>query len=155
MNQQISTQYRASFLRHGVLLRDNALQLGIDVEVKHSPSHNTAILTLARGDAEAAVMSAAVFENIPEGINHRLRLLSSTKKAPNAMFMAGPDLSDAELQQLRKAMLAYTASDAGKAFFAVTGYADMGQIRDQGMLRLTPFVAEMNARMRHSAEGTP
>jgi phosphonate transport system substrate-binding protein len=129
-------------------LRDNHLQPGVDVEVKHSPSHNTAIMAVAHGDAEAAVTSAAVFENMPQRISNRLRILTSTKKVPHMMFMAGPNLSEREYQQLQKAMLAFTASKNGKAFFVNTGYGDMGKISDQDMQRLKPFIQELNTQLQ-------
>ena len=130
-------------------LRDNGLRPGVDVEVRHSPSHNNAILAVAHGEAEAAVASAAVFENMPRRVTSRLRILTSTKKVPHMMFMAGPKLSDAEVQRLRKVMLDFTAHGAGKEFFATTGYGDMGSITDQEMLRLKPFVTELNDRVGH------
>jgi phosphonate transport system substrate-binding protein len=127
-------------------LRDNGLRPGLDVEVKNSPSHNNAILAVAHGEAEAAVTSAAEYENMPKTISDKLRLLTSTQKVPHMMFMAGPNLSEEDFLRLRKAMLAFTADAAGKQFFATTGYGDMGEITDQEMKRLTPFIAELNAR---------
>jgi len=62
------------------------------------------------------------------------------------IFMESPGLSKSECQQLRKAMLAYTNNGAGKAFFANTGYGDMGKITDQDMGRLSSFIAELNAK---------
>lgn len=133
-------------------LLDNHLRPGMDVEVRHSPSHNTAILAVARGEAEAAVTSAAVFENMPYRINHRLRVLTSTKKVPHMMFMAGPNLSEEEYQALRKAMLAFTANGAGATFFTSTGYGDMGRITDREMQRLKPFISELNVKLQQLAE---
>ena len=129
-------------------LRENGLRPGTDVEVSHSPSHNTAILAVARGDVEAAVTSAAVFENMPQDVIRRLRILTSTKRVPHMMFMAGPHLSDKEYRRLREAMLAFTAKGAGEAFFAATGYGDMGPIEDRDMHRLTPFIAELNYKLQ-------
>lgn len=133
-------------------LRDNGLRPGTDVEVRHSPSHNTAILAVARGEVEAAVTSAAVFENMPQRVIRRLRILTSTKKVPHMMFMAGPNLADSEYQRLRKAMLEYAANGAGEAFFARTGYGDMGPIEDQHMRRLSPFISELNAKLQQLAD---
>jgi phosphonate transport system substrate-binding protein len=133
-------------------LLDHHLRPGTDVEVRHSPSHNTAILAVARGEAEAAVTSAAVFENMPQRINHRLRILTSTKKVPHMMFMAGPNLSEDEYQRLRKAMLAFTANGAGASFFAHTGYGDMGRITDRDMRRLKPFISELKIKLQQLAE---
>lgn len=127
-------------------LRDNGLQPGVDVAMKHAASHNTAILAVAHGDADAAVTSAAVFENMPQRISRQLRILTSTKKVPHMMFIAGPNLSENEYQRLRKAMLAFTADGAGKVFFETTGYDDMSKITDQDMDRLSPFIVELNAK---------
>lgn len=127
-------------------LQENGLQPGVDVEVKNFPSHNTAILAVVRGEAEAAVTSAAVFENMPLVVSNKLRVLTTTKKVPHMMFMASPNLQQKELLDLRKAMLAYTASEAGKSFFAATGYGDMGKITDKEMRLLMPFIAELITR---------
>lgn len=129
-------------------LRDHGLQPGVEIEVKHAPSHNSAIMAVARGDVEAAVTSASVFENMPQRIRNRLRILASTKKVPHMMFMAGPHLSDQEYQQLRKAMLAFTANGAGKKYFTLTGHGDMGTIKDLDMQRLSPYLKELNVKLQ-------
>jgi len=127
-------------------LHDNGLQPGLNVEVKNFPSHNTAILSVLHGETEAAVTSAAVFENMPKVVSDKLRILTNTKKVPHMMFMANPKLSQKDFLALRKAMLAYTANATGKSFFAATGYGDMGEITDKEMNRLNPFIAELIKR---------
>ena len=127
-------------------LRENGLQPGMDVEVKNFPSHNTAVLAVLHGEAEAAVTSAAVFENMPKNVSDKLRILTNTKKVPHMMFMGGPKLSQKELLELRTAMRAFTASGEGQSFFAATGYGDMSEITDKEMERLRPFVAEITKR---------
>ncbi|HEC19007.1 MAG TPA: phosphate/phosphite/phosphonate ABC transporter substrate-binding protein [Gammaproteobacteria bacterium] len=133
-------------------LRDNGLRPGMDVEVQHLASHNSAILAVARGEAEAAVTSAAVFENMPAQISRRLRVLASTRAVPHMMFMAGSRLSDEEYRTLRQALLAYTAEGAGRDFFALTGYGDMVPIRDEDMRRLQPFVRILNDHLRQVSQ---
>lgn len=129
-------------------LLENGIQPGVDVEIRNFPSHNTAILAVLRGKAEAAVSSAAVFENMPKTVSDKLRILTTTKKVPHMMFMAGANLPNKEYLELRKAMLAYTADAAGESFFAATGYGDMGEITDKEMSRLSPFIAELNTRTK-------
>lgn len=130
-------------------LQENGLRPNVDVEVRYSPSHNNAILAVARGEAEAAVTSAAVFEKMPAEVRDKLRILTSTHKVPHMMFMAGPHLSAEEVSRLRQAMLAFTAQGPGQAFYAQTGYGDMGAITDAEMNRLAPFVNDLMARTRH------
>ena len=129
-------------------LRDNGMQPGIDVKVKHTPSHNNAILAVMHGEADAAVTSAAVFEKMPADIKKHLRILGSTQKVPNVMFMAGPNLPEAEYRQLRQAMLSFTAKGAGQEFFEMTGYVDMVEITDNDMQALLPFVAQLKTKTK-------
>lgn len=129
-------------------LQDNGLQPGSDVGVKNFPSHNTAILAVLHGEVDAAVTSAAVFENMSKIVSDKLRILTKTKKVSHMMFMANSDLPQKDILALRKAMLAFTASAAGKSFFASTGYGDMGEITDKEMGQLKPFVAELIKRTR-------
>lgn len=129
-------------------LQDNGLHPGVDVEVKNFPSHNTAILSVLRGEAAAAVTSAAVFENMSKRVSDQLRILTHTKKVPHMMFMASPRVAGKELAALRKAMLGFTARADGRAFFATTGYGDMGVIDDAEMQQLKPFITELGLRMK-------
>jgi phosphonate transport system substrate-binding protein len=129
-------------------LRQHGLLPGRDVEVRFSPSHNNAVLSVLRGEAAAAVTSAAVFEKMPRTVREQLRILTSTSKVPHMMFMAGPRLSAAEYRALRRALLDYTAAGAGKGFFAATGYGDMSRIEDADMQALAPFLDELAQRSK-------
>lgn len=127
-------------------LREHGLVPNVDVTVRYSPSHNNAVLAVMRGEADAAVTSAAVFEKMSPEVHEKLRVLGSTQKVPHMMFMAGPHLSDAEYRDLRRAMLAFTAAGEGKHFFQDTGYGDMIDIDDAAMDALAPFIDELAIR---------
>lgn len=127
-------------------LREHGLKPGVDVDVRFSPSHNNAVLAVARGEAAAAVTSAAVFEKMEPEVREKLHVLTGTQKVPHMMFMAGPRLSDEEYRALRQAMLAFTAAGEGKAFFQETGYGDMVDISDATMDTLAPFLDELAKR---------
>lgn len=127
-------------------LREHGLVPGADVDVRFSPSHNNAVLAVVRGEAAAAVTSAAVFEKMAPEVRVKLRVLASTQKVPHMMFMAGPRLSDDEYHELRQAMLAFTATGEGKVFFQETGYGDMVDISDATMDTLAPFLDELAIR---------
>lgn len=127
-------------------LQEHGLVPGVDVDVRFSPSHNNAVLAVVRGEADAAVTSAAVFEKMPPEVRAQLRVLASTRKVPHMMFMAGPHLSDDEYRALRKAMLAFTAKGPGRQFFQDTGYGDMIDISDETMGALAPFLDELDKR---------
>lgn len=130
------------------LLHDHGLIAPRNYRLLRSNSHNNAIWTVYRGEADAAFTSAAVFETQPPEIKRSLRVLSRTREVPHMMLMAGSRLSTAEYLQLKAALLAFTRDGAGHAFFATTGYRDMGTITDADMARLEPFLEDLKARLR-------
>ncbi len=125
------------------LLEVHDLMPGRDVAVKHTPSHNNAILAVVKGEADAAVVAGFVHENMSAKVRAKLRLLSRTTAVPSIMFMAGPKLSEEEYQKLRAAMLKFTASGPGKTFFEKTRLGNMTTITDRDMQRLTPYVRHL------------
>ena len=129
-------------------LKIHGLTPGVDVTVRHTPSHNNAILAVVKGEADAAVAAAFVHENMPANVRAKLRLLSRTVTVPNIMFMANPKLPEAEYKKLRRAMLKFTASGPGKAFFEKTRFGNMTAITDRDMQRLAPFVRDLAKRTK-------
>lgn len=129
------------------LLQENNLMPGKDVTVQYTPSHNNAIVAVASGRADAAVVSGAVFDTMPLDVKERLEILTHTSKVPHMMFMASPKISLPDYLALRQAMLQFNASGAGKRFFDKSGYGDMGEIGDEQMRQLQPYIAILQQRI--------
>ena len=130
-----------------VLVRENGLQAGKDITIRHASSHANAILSVAKGKVDAAVVSASVFEKMPEGVKSKLIILTKTRKVPNVMFMASPKLTEKDYQAARKAMLNFTASDPGKAYFAKSNQKAMTGITDENINALRPYVKILKTRL--------
>lgn len=130
------------------LLKVHGLTPGKDVTVKHTPSHNNAILAVVKGEADAAVAAAFVYENMPADVRAKLRLLSRTMTVPSIMFMASPKLPEGEYKKLRRTMLKFTASGPGKAFFEKSRLGNMTAITDRDMQRLAPYVRDLAERTK-------
>jgi phosphonate transport system substrate-binding protein len=130
-----------------VLVRENGLQPGKNITVRHASSHANAILSVAKGKVDAAVVSASVFEKMPEGIRSKLIILTKTRKVPNVMFMASPTLLETDYQAARKAMLNYTADDPGKAYYARADRKAMANITDENINTLRPYVKILKTRL--------
>lgn len=130
------------------LLKDHGLSPGRDYRLQRSSSHNNAIMTVYRRAADAALSSAAVFEQLAPEIKRELRVLSKTRTVPHMMVMAHPRLPPAEYERLKRALLAFTRDGPGRKFFEITGYSDMGPITDADMERLRPFLSELKARLK-------
>lgn len=130
------------------LLKDHGLNPGRDYRLVRANSHNNAILTVHHGDADAALTSAAVFEQLAPETKHQLRVLAKTRKVPHMMVMAHRRIPPAEYQRLKTALLAFTRNGPGQKFFKITGYSDIGPITDADMERVQPFLTDLKDRLK-------
>lgn len=130
------------------LVRNQGIQPGRDITIRHMISHNSAILSVVNGKADAAVASAAIFENMPQNIKNQLAILTTTEKVPHAMFMAKADLPEEDILSAREAFLAFTADGPGKIYFARTGQGTMQKITNEHMKLLSPFMKTLQERLR-------
>lgn len=129
------------------LLAEHGLHPGVEVTVRYTPSHNNAVLAVARRKAHAAIISAAVFETMPDEVRAQLTVVAHTRRVPHMMFMAGPNVSAEDAHALQRALLDFTASGAGKRFFHATGYGDMTRIDDRAMFTVAPFIPILKQRL--------
>ena len=128
-------------------LQEQHIIPGVDIFMKYTPSHNTSLLSVIEGTADAAVTSAAVFERMKPENKRKLRLLAKTIKCPHMMFMANPHLPINEYEALKKSVHEFKADGAGKQFFDKTRYGDMVMITNDDMLGLQPIVEELSKRI--------
>lgn len=120
-------------------LRNAGLEVGKTVQIFHAPSHNAAVLAVANGQADAAVVSNAVYESMPADVRARVRVIERTAKVPHMMLMESPKSSAADYEAIKHAILNFGASAEGKAFFQETGYIGMLPISDSDMNRAKPY----------------
>jgi len=130
------------------LLKDHGMSPGRDYRLLRAASHNNAILTVHRGGADAALSSAAAFEQLAPEVRRELRVLAKTRQVPHMMVMTHPRLPMADHQRLKRALLAFTRNGPGKKFFQTTGYGDMGPITDADMVRLRPYLQDLKDRLQ-------
>lgn len=130
------------------LLKEHGFMPGKNYRLERTTSHNNAIMTVYRREADAALTSAAVFEQLAPEIQRELRVLTKTSTVPHMMIMAHQRLSAEEYVQLKRALLAFTREGPGRQFFEATGYGDMGPITDTDMARLRPFLEQLKERLK-------
>ena len=130
------------------LIMENGLELGKDISIRNTTSHGNAILSVAKSKADAAIVSAGVFERMPEDIKEKLTILTKTRKVPHVMFMANSKLPEKEYQAAKKAMLNFTADGPGKVFFTKTKRGNMTSITDTDIDILRPYVEILKTRLK-------
>lgn len=130
-----------------VLLQEHNLVPGKDVRMDYTTTHNNAILALATGKADAAIASTGIYDIARPEIRDNLTVLETTRNVSHLMFMASPKLSEPEYQQLRAAMLKFTADGPGKEFFARSPYGDIAEIKDTDMQQMRPYIKMLKRRI--------
>lgn len=128
-------------------LQEQHIIPGVDIIMKYTPSHNTSLLSVIEGTADAAITATAMFERMKPENKRKLRLLFKTNKCPHMMFMANPQMSFNEYEALKKSVLEFKADGAGKPFFDKTKYGDMVMITNDDMQRLQPLVDALSKRI--------
>lgn len=131
-----------------VALRQHGITPHTDIELTHANTHNSAILTVINGQADAAVAGVSAYGRMPEDIRLGLRIIGVTESIPHMIFMANPNLPDEEYRKAKNALLQFTANGAGTDFFAGHGriFADIAPVSDQDMIT----VAKLLPLLTHS-----
>jgi len=129
-------------------LQDHGLSPGKDIKIISAPSHNTALLEVVSKRADAAVVSAAVYESMDPKIKKQLRLIFTTQRVPHMMFLASPKISESDYETLKKAVLDYKAKGAGAEFFNESGYIDMEPISDSDMDKMKAMLPLLTPRLQ-------
>jgi len=127
-------------------LVENSLRLDHDV-IRHYTTHDNALLLVANGRQDAAVVGVSSFDHASNRIKSKLRVLTETAVVPHMMFHSRADLTEPEYQKLKDAMLKFTAQGAGKDFFANAAFGDLTPITDQEIIRLTKLVKLLEDRL--------
>lgn len=128
-------------------LQEHGIDPTKDISIKSAPSHNTALLEVIHKRADAAVVSAAVFESMKPEQKRHLRLIDSTDRVPHMMFLASPKMSEEDFNALKESVLAFTAQGAGRNFFEESGYIDMQPISETDMDRMRAMLPLLEPRL--------
>jgi len=121
-------------------LRRKGLVPGRDVELIETSTHNNAMSAPLRGDADATVLPAALWQALARDNGQRLHEIGRTHSVPGAMIMASRALPAPDIEMLRVELLKFPRSPAGQEYFAVTGMHGFEPITDADAKSLDPYL---------------
>jgi phosphonate transport system substrate-binding protein len=129
------------------VLRDNKLQPGADIQVRHEKTPFNAAQALALGEVAAAGFPNIAYPNLPADIRAKLRILVETDGMPGVLFMARPTPDVPAPEEFQAALFRFVETAEGKAY--VKEFNHDGLIRpDPNVLRaLDRFVPETRRLM--------
>ncbi len=116
-------------------LAQQGLLEGRDFKIIRIPTDDSVGNVLARGDAQAALLSGGEFRAIPEAVRTQITVFTTYAEVPGFAVMANPRMPAAERAAVRSHWLALGAgTDDGKAFFTASGFS--------GFREMTPGLME-------------
>jgi phosphonate transport system substrate-binding protein len=120
-------------------LRTQGLQPGSDFKVVVTANDDSLGAVIRSGEAPWAIMSMGEFRAKPESLRKTLRIVTEMAKVPGFLVMVNPRMSPAEKQRVKALLLAFPATEDGKRFFGLSGFANIREVADADLSFLDPF----------------
>jgi len=128
-------------------LADKGMKPEQDFSVIEKPTHGAAIAAVAVGDADGAITTTTLLGQVPEDIRQRLRYISSGIRLPHVVTMAHKRLGDKEIQRVKEALMAFSSSPEGQAFFKETSYIGYEDLKADELAVYKPYLAALKQLM--------
>ena len=131
-------------------LHDNGLEPGKNVTVHYAVSHNSAVLDVLRGESDAAVTGAIIFDQLPQSVKKDLRILKETGETSPMIYMANPRVPADEVANMKQIMLDFVGTPEGKKFIQDLGYQGLRAPTEAEMQGLDPLVDDLKKQLRQA-----
>jgi phosphonate transport system substrate-binding protein len=113
-----------------------------DVKVISAVTQNSSLLSVAKGDVDAAITAIFTLNQIPEAQRQDIRTIHTTEKLPNVMFLANHRLSDDVRSAMQKSLLGFGKSSPGEQFFASSGFNGIVPLSETYMKTIDRYIPE-------------
>lgn len=121
------------------LFVDYGLRAGVDYDLHEVASHSTAIRAVAIGDADAAISSPSVLQQVPEELRDRVISFPSRLRMPHQIILAHPRLGADTVRTIRAALGDFENTERGRAFFAAGGFKGLVPVTASDMEQARPY----------------
>ncbi len=98
------------------VLRDNGLQPGTDIQVRHEKNPFNVAQALALGEVSAAGFPNIAYPNLPADIRDKLRILVETEGIPGVLFMMRPAADVPTPEEFQVALFRFVDTEGGRAY---------------------------------------
>ncbi len=128
------------------VLSDNGLTEK-DVQFVAVNSQNTALLAVARGDAEAAIIAHFTLDQSPEEQRSAVRILYKSDVLPNVTLLTKQGLPANERDSIQRALLRLPNLPSGAAFLEKSRFLGIQATDEASMKRLDPYLPETRKQL--------
>lgn len=126
-------------------LREQGLQPDRDFKIVWGGNDDSLGTMIRAGETPLAIMSMGEFRAIGEETRKTLKIVTEFARVPGFLVMAGPQLAAAERQQLKSLILQFPATEDGKKFFALSGFANIREVTAAELTALDAFAEATRA----------
>lgn len=147
----LSNRLSVSSISGEAWLAAGGLKAGRDYTLKVSPTHTTAIMSVALGEVNAAITTHTPLRQAPAEVTEKLTVIESPTGVPHLFTIANAALPPREVALLRQALLAFEASPEGQAFMKDSGYQAYVPLTDADVTALQPILEVLETVQKDSA----
>jgi phosphonate transport system substrate-binding protein len=108
-----------------------------DFQIIRTPNDDSLGAVLRSGEAPFAIMSMGEFRAKPDALRQTLRIVTQIATVPGFLVMANPAT---ERGKLTEALAAFPGSEAGRKFFALSGFTHVRRPEESELATLDPYV---------------
>ena len=124
-------------------LKQHGLKAGTDYTLRITAPHNTAVLSVMRGDTDAAIVGSGPYRLMATELRGGVRILANVGTVINATFMAHPRLSADERTRIKDALLAFAnESPEGKKFIRDNEFGGMKPLSSRDLKTMDRYTKE-------------
>jgi phosphonate transport system substrate-binding protein len=124
-------------------LHDHGMEEDRDYTLMTSVSFNTAILTVQRGEAAAAMSAPAAMRQMPAKLRDSVRIVADTGDYTNLIYLANPRLNKDDIARIKELILQFAHdTQSGRTFLNATGFGSIIPVTAADMGRLDVYVPE-------------
>lgn len=124
-------------------LEQRGLKAHVDYALRITAPHNTAVLSVVRGDTAAAIVGTGPYGLMAKELHDGVRVLANVGSVINATFMANPRLSADERTRIKDALLAFAnESPEGKKFVKDNDFGGMKPLSSRDLKTMDRYTKE-------------
>jgi phosphonate transport system substrate-binding protein len=127
-------------------LADHGLESGRDYRIEERPNHGASISAAAMGEVDAGLATVTALKQLPLDVQKQVRVIGTGVRFPHLFTVANRRLGDAEIDRIKRALLAFPDTAEGRQFMERTGFKGYDEIDAEELRGLKPYV-ELYRRM--------
>ena len=131
------------------LLAAGGLRPVRDFTLQVVSSHTSAVLSVKNGENAAALTEAIALQQMPAELARSVRVLATTGRVQNVVFLAHSRLARTERERLKTELLHFAQdTEAGRAFLKSSGNEGLRAATDKDLRELDSYMDELKEQLR-------